>query len=373
MIALAIIALVCAFIPAAVFLANLRYYRPPPQLLPDEGGPVPSVSILIPARNEEQNIGQAIRAALASERVDVEVVVMDDHSEDRTAECVGDIAARDGRVRLVSAPDLPEGWCGKQHACWELAREARHELLLFLDADVQLAPRGVARMVAFLQASRADLVSGVPHQQTGSLLEKMVIPLIHFILLGFLPMGRMRRSRHPAYAAGCGQLFLARREGYFKAGGHAAIRGSLHDGITLPRAFRQAGLMTDLCDATSLASCRMYRNGRDLWQGLSKNATEGLARPFLLPTITLFLLAGQVLPLVLLPWAWSSPLVLSLTTISIILLYSPRLIGMTLFGHSGVGVLVHPAGILTLLSIQWYSLLGAVCRRRTQWKGRNYP
>ncbi len=110
-------------------------------------------------------------------------------------------------------------------------------------------------------------------------LERLVIPLIHFVLLGFLPLARMRASRSPAYAAGCGQLFLARREAYEKMGGHAVIRTSLHDGLTLPAAFRRAGLATDLFDATDVASCRMYHGAGELWRGLAKNATEGIAHP----------------------------------------------------------------------------------------------
>ena len=120
-----------------------------------------------------------------------------------------------------------------------------------------------------------DLVSGIPRQETETLMEKMVIPLIHFILLGFLPLGGLRRSRNPAYAAGCGQLLMARRTGYEAAGGHAAIAASLHDGITLPRAFRTAGLRTDLCDLTEVATCRMYRNAAQVWSCWRVNATRG--------------------------------------------------------------------------------------------------
>ena len=228
------------------------------------------------------------------------MVVLDDHSDDGTADVVRGLAARDPRVRLATGPPLPPGWCGKQHACALLGREARHSLLLFLDADVRLTPSGLSQMVAFQRSSNADLVSGIPFQETGTWLERLLIPLIHFILLGFLPLGKMRASRDPAFAAGCGQLFLARRAGYEQVGGHAAVRTSLHDGLTLPRAFRQAGLATDLCDATGVASCRMYRSAREVWFGLAKNATEGLASPRLIGPATLLLLGGQVLPLVLL-------------------------------------------------------------------------
>src|SRR5262249_58521809 len=99
----------------------------------------------------------------------------------------------------------------------------------------------------------------------------------------------------PALGAGCGCVCVARRAAYEAVGGHAAVRASLHDGITLPRAFRRAGRRTDLCDATDLAVCRMYRSGRELWFGLAKNAREGLAHPRAIVPWTLLLLGGQVL------------------------------------------------------------------------------
>ncbi len=188
---LALAALALAVLPALLFLTNLRAYRLPPMPAP---AVFPAISVLIPARDEESAIGPAVLAALASGGVDVEVVVLDDHSEDATATIVSEIAARDPRVQLVVGPELPEGWCGKQHACARLAEWARYPLLAFLDADVRLAPEGLARLAAFLDASRADLVSGVPLQETGTLAERLVIPLIHFILLGFLPLGRMRAA-----------------------------------------------------------------------------------------------------------------------------------------------------------------------------------
>ena len=290
--------LTLALVPAVWFHANLREYLPPALVRP--GAERPAVSVLIPARNEQDGIGLAVSAALGSDGVALEVIVLDDHSDDATAEIVSRQAAADPRVRLVSAPELPEGWCGKQHACWVLAREARNNVLIFLDADVRLAPDALARMAAFLHATGADLASGIPHQETVGLLEKMVIPLIHFILLGFLPIRVMRRTTQPQFAAGCGQLFITTRDAYERSGGHAAIRTTLHDGIKLPRAYRIAGLRTDLFDATELAECRMYRSAGALWSGLAKNAGEALGSPRLIVPMTLLLLGGQVMPVVLL-------------------------------------------------------------------------
>ncbi len=294
---LAVISFLLALIPALLFRANLRAYLPPPV---PAAGSRPAVSVLIPARNEAHCIEAAVTAALASWGIELEVIVLDDHSQDATPDLVAAMAARDPRLRLLACPPLPSGWCGKQHACALLAVSAQHPLVLFQDADVRLEPDGLARMVAFLDRSGADLASGIPRQETGTFVERLVIPVIHFVLLGFLSMRRMRRSSAPWFGAGCGQLFLVRRSAYERAGGHAAIRASLHDGVALPRAFRRAGLRTDLCDATGVAHCRMYQSGSEVWRGLAKNATEGMAAPAVIVPATLLLLGGQVVPVLLL-------------------------------------------------------------------------
>jgi hypothetical protein len=240
-----------------------------------------------------------------------------------------------------------------------------------VDADVRLAPDGLARMAAWWRHRRADLISGVPYQETVTLGEKLLIPLIHFVLLGFLPMHRMRQSAHPAYGSGCGQLFMASREAYVKAGGHAAIRTSWHDGITLPRAFRRAGLMTDLFDATEIATCRMYRSWPEVWRGLAKNAGEGLAAPAMIGPATLLLLGGQVLPVICLlgarPATWTG---LVLAGLGVAAAYYPRWQGWRRFRQSGLGTWLHPVGILLLLSIQWYALVCTRLGRPPRWKGR---
>jgi cellulose synthase/poly-beta-1,6-N-acetylglucosamine synthase-like glycosyltransferase len=168
---------------------------------------------------------------LDNARITFEVIVMDDMSSDDTALIVGTLASEDARVRIVQGKAPPHGWCGKQFACDQLARQAKYPVLCFLDADVRLERDALARMVGFLQSSGADLVSGVPRQETSTPVEKLLIPLIHFVLLAYLPVRRMRRRQHPSYAAGCGQLFVTKRDSYEKAGGHAAVRGTLHDGI----------------------------------------------------------------------------------------------------------------------------------------------
>lgn len=362
--------LVLAAIPAVLTAVNLMLYRRPPRTGDDA---LPAASVLIPARDEEERIGRSVRAALGSRGVEVEVLVMDDGSTDRTAEIVREISRHDGRVRLLEAPPLPPGWAGKQHACQALADAARNPVLVFVDADVELRPDGVAGALRFLRRSGADLVSGFPRQRTGTPVERLVIPLIHFVLLGYLPLAGMRWTRSGAFAAGCGQLFVARRFAYEMAGGHAAIRHTFHDGLELPRLFRRRGLRTDLFDATATATCRMYEGAREVVLGLAKNAHEGMAGPVAIWVWSVLLVGGHALPPLLavagLLWApdaaWTA-LAVAGTGLGL----ATRLALALRFRQSLFGALLHPVGVVLLVGIQWYARLRRRAGRAVTWKDR---
>jgi glycosyltransferase involved in cell wall biosynthesis len=365
MIVLLIACLLCAAVPAVVFVSNLRRFRPAPPLQPRDRERPPAISVLIPARDEEQSIARAVESVLMNAGVTIECIVLDDQSSDRTASIVRELSERDPRVRLETAPPLPPGWNGKQHACFVLSRFAKHDVLCFMDADVRLAPDALARMTSFLNASRAPMVSGFPHQETHTWMEQLLLPLIHFVLLAFLPLDRMRNSLNPAYAAACGQLIMIKRDEYRQTGGHAAIRASMHDGIQLPRAFRRAGFATDVFDATDLAECRMYRSASEVWHGLAKNAVEGMAAPARIVPFTVILLLGQVLPFVALLW---TPMFLPIAVIS----WIPRLLAVKQFRQPAISALLQPLGILLLLAIQWYALTRKLLRKPAAWKNRAY-
>ena len=357
MITLGWFALVCAAVPAILFLRNLRLFHPP-----SGRDTSPEVSILIPARDEEANIAAAIESALCN--AGAEVLVLDDGSTDRTYQIAAEIAASEPRVRVLRGEPLPDGWLGKNFACAQLAAAASNPLLLFVDADVRLAPDATAALAHALRASGAELISGVPRQEVRTFSEQLLIPLIHFVLLGFLPLSRMRRSSHPAYATGCGQLMMVDRTAYETAGGHRAIRASVHDGLTLPKAFRLAGCRTDLVDVTRLASCRMYQRDGDVWRGLSKNTHEGLGAPARIVPFTVLLIAGQVLPFALLATGmWQA-------YVGVALALLPRALALRKFAQPLLGMLLHPIAVLALLGIQWAGLIRFISGSPMAWKGR---
>jgi adenylate kinase family enzyme len=287
------------------------------------------------------------------------------------------LAAHDARVQLVRGGPLPAGWCGKQHACWQLARAATRDTWLFLDVDVVPHPDAIHRSVAFLEASGASLVSGFPRQVTGSFLEWLLLPLIHFVLLGFLPLARSRQDRSPGLAAGCGQWFVTRRADYERAGGHAAIKASLHDGIMLPRAYRRAGLATDIFDASDIASCRMYSRSLDVWRGLAKNATEGIGAPATILPFTFLLGAGQILPFVLVAiglatgWSRWPAWAIAASILACGLALAPRLVEAIRFRQSLTSAFAQPLAIAVFLAIQWVALARKALGLNTTWRGRS--
>ncbi len=350
---------------------NLPWYRAPRWVVPGER--LCAVSVLVPARNEEASIVAAVESILAQTEVELELLVMDDNSGDRTAELVEELALGDRRLKLHSAPPLPSGWNGKQHACAALGKLAQYDVLCYLDADVRLEPGALGRMVAELDAHRLDMLSGFPCEQTGTWLEKLLIPLIHFVLLCYLPMPFSRWfQRVPALAVGCGQVILVRKGAYEASGGHGAIRESMHDGLLLPRLLRRRGFATDVRDLTGLARCRMYRNAAEVWSGLAKNATEGMAAPLRIVPFTAMLFFGQLLPVLLLFLAAWEGAPLLWPSLAVGCGYMVRALAAWRFRQSVFGALLHPVGIAILLVLQWWSLARKLAGRRAVWKQRAY-
>jgi hypothetical protein len=179
----------------------------------------------------------------------------------------------------------------------------------------------------------------------------------------------------PSLGAGCGQLFIARRSAYWSAGGHAAIRESRHDGISLPRAFRKAGYRTDLCDATSVAECRMYANGPEVFRGLLKNATEGVAAFPRIFVFTASLLLGHVLPFTLLILAIFVPhleITVSLALLGAAVSLAPRMAAAIHFRQPTTTAVLHPWAMLVFLALQWYAFARSLLGAPATWKGRTY-
>ena len=374
-----LIAMALCAITLTMTVINLGVYRRPlsPPSAAESGA---TITVCVPARNEEANLEACVRSILASTKRDIEVLVYDDQSTDETPNILAKLIASDPRVRAAAVTPLPSGWNGKQHACWRMSEQARGTWLCFTDADVRFEPACLTDALAFAQAQKADMVSTFPRQITGSLAERLAVPMIFFILFSYLPMPRMRTTRDPAASAACGQFILVSRPAYDKAGGHEAFKNSMHDGVKMPREVRKAGFHSDLFDGTHLLSVRMYRGLAQTWRGFAKNAFEGLGSVGLLVFITVVHLMAHVLPWLVVPWAIAGRLAPDTLTAptDLAAVFALSCVAMAVFQRFLLSrrfeqgltpVLLHPLGVLMMTVIQWHSLYLALTGKRA-WRGR---
>jgi len=259
-------------------LLNLRALR-----VPDDDPPqaAEKVSVLLPVRDEERRVRGCLTTLLEQIRVpDLEVLVLDDGSRDGTAAVVRQVAAGDPRVRLLTGEDdVPAGWLGKTWACHRLAGEAGGSVLVFVDADVRLAPHALAAAVTLLRGSGLDLVSPYPRQLAATLGERLVQPLLQWSWLSTLPLAAAERSGRPSLSAANGQFLTVDAATYRRAGGHAAVRGEVLDDVALLRAIKRAGGRGVVVDGTHLATCRMYEDWPELREGYTKSLWSAFGSP----------------------------------------------------------------------------------------------
>jgi len=247
---------------------NMALLRRPPADPPQVRRPV---TVVLPVRNEADQVGDCLAALLDQRGVDdLTVVVVDDGSTDGTGDVVR--AAGDPRVRLVDAGRPPPGWLGKPHACAVGAAAAPDAgVLAFVDADVRLFPDALAGAVAVLERHGLDLVSPWPRPVAHGLAERLVQPLVPWLWATTLPVRLAERSPRPSLAAATGQFLVLDRAAYQRAGGHGAVRGEVLEDIALLRAVKRAGGRGGPVDGSRLASCRMYDGWPALRDGYAKS------------------------------------------------------------------------------------------------------
>lgn len=332
----------------------------------------PKISVLIPARNEERGIERAVRSVFKAGTPIHELIVYDDGSTDQTPQILTALQAEFPKLRVEKGIGLPPGWVGKPHACHRLAGFAQGELLVFLDADVEVLPGGLDRLLGLFAEKKAELVTAVPRQITKTFTERLVLPLLHLTYASWLPTPLVWLTHDPRFLAANGQVLAVRRETYDAIGGFEAVRTEVVDDMAFCRLAKKARRRVVFADGHHIAQCRMYTSARGVWEGFSKNLYEGVgAHPVGLLGVIFLYTMTFILPYILLAISPIWPALFAPALAGLLANLAIRILLTIRHHHPPEGILLHPVAVVVLLAIavnswRWHQK-GAIV-----WSGRTY-
>lgn len=309
----------------------------------------PEVSVLIPARNEEKNIANCLKHLLDQDYDNLEILVLDDESDDNTTGIVRSLQKINTHIKLVHGKPLPVDWAGKNWACHQLSKKATGEIFIFTDADTTHKKTAVTQTVAWMQKLDAGFISAFPQQICNSFIEKLTIPVIDFFVYGMLPLWLTYYFRSSAFAASNGQWMAFKRETYLQIGGHKSVKSKIVEDVELNRLVKRSGIKTLTTAGTNIVFCRMYHSFFEVWYGFSKNF-YGLTghSAFLFILIEALLSVCCVLPYIL--WILNPVSVWLFTAVILNLMI--RAILSIRFKHPFlISVILHPFSILFAMGI----------------------
>jgi chlorobactene glucosyltransferase len=358
----------------AIVLSNSRILRnlgdhPIPQNLPN-------ISVLIPARNEENNIGQCVLSILGQDYPNFRVFALDDNSTDGTWRILSQLSASDPRLHVLKGKPLPAGWFGKHWACHQLTQAADGELILFTDADTRHHPKALSDAVAAINAMDADFLTAFPREETASLGECLVVSLFPWFIIGFLPLYLAYRWRMPAMSAAIGQFMLFRREAFEEIGGYEAIRHEAVDDVALARKIKIHGLKWRMINGTNRISCRMYHSFREAYRGFTKNLFAGFGyRVLRFVLVWLWIVLAFLSPIIILIMGISMSNIpqYSMILAGIDVIFSLLIWGVShwRFRFPFYLTFLYPISVILMLIIALGSMVLTITGR-ANWKGRTF-
>ena len=257
------------------------------------------VSILIPARNEQENIKRCLYSLFDQDYNNIEIIVLDDESDDDTFSLVKKISQEDNRLRVVKGTSVPKSWTGKNWACHQLSKLAKGDFYLFVDADTKLQATLINETISEMKRSDIDLISLFPKRITSTLVDKIISITIGWLIFSCLPL--LLANKNPMFSSAFGQFLLFRRGAYKSIGGHEGIKSKILDDFELGRSITRNGLVLKLFDGTDRISTFSYSSEKEALDGFSKSIFpffNNRIMPFLI--LWVLFLSSSMIPFIVL-------------------------------------------------------------------------
>jgi glycosyltransferase involved in cell wall biosynthesis len=319
-----------------------------------------SVTVLIPVRNEAENIVELIDSLTKQSHLSsLEIIFIDDSSTDSTNKLLKTAVSEGAPIKIVSAPELLNGWLGKPWALQQGYLFARGEIIVTLDADVRLVPTAISQGIAMM--GERDFISPYPRQIANSFAERLVQPLLQWSWMTTVPLRLAERSNRTSLAVANGQFFIVKKSSLDVISGFQAIATEVLDDMKLARALIATGAHGGVADGSALAQTRMYKNFTEIKSGYGKSLWSAFSSPLGSLAAICFIFATGIAPLL----AWFSGNPIGLFTYQIIAI--TRMISAKRSGGRVIDSFLHPISSAILIYLIIYSWRA---RGKVQWKGR---
>jgi cellulose synthase/poly-beta-1,6-N-acetylglucosamine synthase-like glycosyltransferase len=320
-----------------------------------------SFSILVPCRNEAENVTELVSSLGALDHPNFEVIFIDDNSTDGTGDLLRQALVSRPFMKVVSAAQLPGGWMGKPWALSQGLNQANYEYIVTVDADVRLTPDALSKMDAVLQRTGSDFLSPYPSQLAETLTERLIQPLLQWTWMTTVPLRLAMRSARPSLAVANGQFFFIRKDALVASGGFTAIQSSVLDDIDLARELIRAGYKGGVCDGSTIASTRMYSSFGEIRAGYGKSMSTGFGGVFGSLALVFVMAVSGILPFI------GSIAGSAIATASLLMVIASRLVSAISSRSLLIDALLHPISALLFIYLLVYSNL---FHSRITWKGR---
>ena len=346
------------------FAISLFNFISNPKLTPTARHYTDLVSILIPARNEEDSILQLLESIKNQDYQNYEVIVLDDNSSDSTYQLCAEFSDTDERFHVVKGEELAEGWLGKNYACHQLSKLARGRYLIFLDADTYIAGGLLNNSVHRMKMGHLELLSLFTNQVMKTTGERLVVPLMHFLLLNLLPLRLVRLSKNPSFSAASGQFMMFNADTYHVHQWHAQVKDKVVEDIEIVKLIKAYQYKTESLLANGYIFCRMYHSYKEAIAGFSKNLLAGFNNN--IAALICYLLLVMLGPIFIALYL-DVELLLFAFTLTIL---ARLMISLQSGQNAFLNIILHPFQMLTLLVVSVLSVQKFLTKTVT-WKGRS--